>query len=74
MPKKTRQEKIIAGLRRKVAISPRPAFTPSPVISPSSQTQSFYVYPPQLIKKDLTRTFILAILAVSLELAIYLIK
>jgi hypothetical protein len=72
MSKKTRQEKIMADLRRRVAIVetesgviPAPAFL--------AQTQSLYIYPPQLVRKDLTRTFLLTILVISLELGIYLI-
>jgi len=42
--------------------------------SPSrSQTQSLYIYPVHLIKKDLTKTLLLCILAISLELALFLI-
>jgi len=46
-------------------------FTASTQISPPSQTQSLYIYPVQLIRKDLTKTLLLCILAISLELALY---
>lgn len=35
------------------------------------QSNSIYTYPTQLIKKDLTKTIILAILAISFELALF---
>jgi len=35
------------------------------------QKDSLYVYPVQLVRKDLTKTLILSILAISLELALF---
>ncbi|MBM3209477.1 hypothetical protein FJZ40_04275 [Candidatus Shapirobacteria bacterium] len=87
MGKKTRQEKIIADLRRKLKTtgvaweqlpSPPPeekkqAFRPESASQPTPyQSQSIYIYQPQLIKKDLTKTLALTILAVSLEIGMYL--
>jgi hypothetical protein len=88
MGKKTRKEKIIADLRRKVyssqSLSAAPqkiSFTsnigpPKIVVRPPeevAQTGSLYVYPVHLIRKDLTKTFLLSILAISLEVALFLL-
>ena len=77
MAKKTRKEKIIADLRRKVQNrqvanieAPKMAVQPAKELN---QTESFYVYPIQLIRKDLTKTFLLSILAISLEVALFLL-
>ncbi|HUW24404.1 MAG TPA: hypothetical protein VMW04_02125 [Patescibacteria group bacterium] len=90
MGKKTKKEKIIADLRRKVQAvqsqaSPAPA-NKTPLLSaidepkkdnfplkPTFQTPSLYIYPVQLIRKDLTKTFLLSILAISLEVALFLL-
>ena len=37
------------------------------------QIQSLYIYPVQLIRKDLTKTLVLCILAISLELGLYIL-
>lgn len=80
MPKKTRQEKIIADLRRKLAqtrtveyIIPKskpetpaikqPTVTPNPSPLPSFSLG--------LVKKDLTKTLLLTIIAISLEVVLY---
>lgn len=39
--------------------------------SVQSQSQSLYIYPVQLIRKDLTKTLVLCILAISLEIGLY---
>ena len=39
----------------------------------SIQTQSLYIYPIQLVRKDLTKTIVLSILAISLEVALFFI-
>jgi hypothetical protein len=72
MGRKTRKEKIIADLRRKLAMS-NTETTPSQAIPIIVQPESISVYPVVLIKKDLTKTAILSILAISLELALFLI-
>ena len=41
-------------------------------IPAQSQNQSLYIYPVQLIRKDLTKTLVLCILAISLELGLYI--
>lgn len=86
MSRKTRQEKIIADLRRKLKtgglvisqslpVQPlQEKITAMPAKAhamAADQKQSLYIYPPQLIKRDLTKTGVLAILAVSLEIGIY---
>ena len=80
MSKKTRKEKILADQRRQnnqsaVKIYPTKniSIALETVSQQSNQTQSIYNYPVQLIKKDLTKTLILCILAISLELALYFI-
>jgi len=95
MGKKTKKEKIIADLRRKVLLSQSQTFlshstqTPSskeisqnksPVISQSEkpistldQKVSLYIYPVHLIKKDLTKTLLLSILAISFEIGLYFV-
>jgi len=72
MGRKTRKEKIIADLRRKLAMSTTQN-TPSQAIPIIVQPESISVYPVDLIKKDLTKTIILSILAIILELALFLI-
>lgn len=97
--RKTRQEKIIAELRRQLATGKTKDFEMSPAKrdlalpenekldievrsekketeksnlpfpSPASHLPSFTSI--SLIKKDLTKTFVLTILAISLELVLY---
>jgi len=83
--KKTKRQKIIADLRRSTFSSfpvqkLSPVETLSPVqtstlySSPSiSQNESLYIYPVHLIRKDLTKTLLLSILAISLEVALFLL-
>jgi len=87
MSKKTKQEKIIADLRRKLALGQN---KPSLEIQPQKQAIPTFakVYEPlsslndkteittgnlSLIKKDLTKTLILSILAISFELVLYFV-
>lgn len=72
MGRKTKKEKIIADLRRKLAMSTT-EITPPQAIPTTVQTESICLYPVELIKKDLTKTIILSILAVSFEIALFLI-
>ncbi len=75
MPKKTRQEKIIADLRRKletVKITDTPP--PSPSINyPSTGPKHLENNSTSYVLKDLRKTFILAGLAISFEIIVYLI-
>lgn len=82
MPRKTKKDKVIAKLRRELAEQrvgsekeEGPKHTPPLLTSkPTSHLSSpspLLTYPVSLIKKDLTRTVGLAILAISLELGIY---
>lgn len=94
MGKKTRKEKIIADLRRKLQSSQFRQDLPlenkaerEPIknaqegkklptyesATASPQNVSLYNFPVQLIKKDLTKTLFLSILAISLELTLYFI-
>lgn len=86
MSKKTKKQKIIADQRRKSILfslpinetSPNPTPSQAPAStfhSPSSINQrvSLYIYPVHLIRKDLTKTFLLSILAISLEIALFLV-
>lgn len=85
MSKKTKRQKIIADQRRSAFSSfpiqkNVPIEIPSPVktlsVPPApfvSQNESLYIYPVHLIRKDLTKTLILSILAISLEVALFLI-
>ncbi len=72
--KKTKKQKIIADLRRQVLFARQPVeFSLPQEITPKiNQTQSLYFYPIQLIRKDLTKTLVLCILAISFEIALYL--
>lgn len=88
--RKTRQEKIIAELRRKLEAtratgekwvvgseSSRGSEHEEkmerliPITHPQPITQNSSQYLTPYIKKDLTKTFVLAILAISLELVLY---
>lgn len=80
MSKKTRKEKILADFRRqknqpKVKVFPAEniSIPPENHSQQINQNQSIYNYPIHLIKKDLTKTLILCILAISFELALYFI-
>lgn len=87
MSKKTKQEKIIADLRRqlettRVSVSPmhstysvRDNTVKTPTIQPSQVTNNLSVSKDSLslIKKDLTKTLILSILAISFELVLYFV-
>jgi len=83
MGRKTKKEKIIADLRRKMAkleVREEKKIYQEPKISleninsqekPSFQSPSIYIYPVQFIKKDLTKTIFLTILAISFEVALF---
>lgn len=87
MSKKTKQEKIIADLRRqlettRVNVSPmhsiysvRNNTVKTSTIQPSQVTNNLSVSKDSLslIKKDLTKTLILSILAISFELVLYFV-
>jgi hypothetical protein len=75
MSKKTRKQKILADLRVKRASSllVNTDIEAKTVKIQTRQNQSLYIYPVQLIRKDLTKTLLLSILAVSLEIALFLI-
>lgn len=85
MSKKTKRQKIIADQRRSAFSSfpvqknvpveiPSPVKTLSELPTPSAnQNESLYIYPVHLIRKDLTKTLVLSILAISLEAALFLI-
>lgn len=84
MARKTKKQKIIAEFRRKsssiqvtlpvihnetkLSEKERVQVMPLP-----HQNDSLYIYPIQLIKKDLTKTLLLSILAISLEIALFFI-
>lgn len=85
--RKTKKQKIIAE-KRKLGIKPSPVdimpqqhlneFKPtidsiSSATSKTNQSISIYSYPVHFIRKDLTKTFVLCILAISLEIALYFI-
>jgi len=82
MAKKTKQEKIIADLRRRLQAQEEKLIAPklSPKTKPKQEvrtesrpmTDSFAI-PTDLIKKDLIKTTILTIVAISLELVVYLV-
>jgi len=85
MARKTKKQKIIADYRRKISSlenfsRPLPqkeekkaVFAPELTTNSPAQSQSIYIYPVQLIKKDLTKTLILSILAISFEVALFLL-
>lgn len=77
MSKKTRKQKIIADLRRQI-VAPKETTVPLPEHKPETtpqvtQTQSLYLYPIHLVRKDLTKTLVLCILAISFEIALYFV-
>lgn len=82
MARKTKQDKIIADLRRKLRAQEERSTPITPELSskikqeakPKSQplTDTLTI-PTDLIKKDLMRTLVLTIVAISLELVVYLI-
>ncbi len=80
MSKKTRQEKIIADLRRKLQTQMTQVSKPSIELPEPERKLTEHVkvegaqvpeIQVSLIKKDLTKTLILTILAISLELVLY---
>ncbi len=84
MARKTKKQKIIADLRRKISLPSQnlilaksetklPEKQSVTATYSSSQNASLYIYPVQLIKKDLTKTLLLSILAISLEIALFFI-
>ena len=82
MAKKTKQEKIIADLRRKLQAQEEKLTAPklSPKTKPKQEVRTesrpmtdTFAIPTDLIKKDLIKTTILTIVAISLELVVYLV-
>jgi len=86
MARRTKKEKILADLRKKTQLlsslsheassnlTPHQTTTSNlhPLSSPK-QNESLYIYPIQLIRRDLTKTLLLSILAISLEIALFLL-
>jgi len=84
MARKTKKQKIIAELRKKnsliqatlpvihneIELSEKEPIKATPSLP---QNASLYIYPIHLIKKDLTKTLLLSILAISLEIALFFI-
>lgn len=84
MARKTKQEKIIADLKRRLQAQ---QVKPAPVVpqiveesglefrpqEPSRPPVDTFSIPTDLIKKDLVRTVVLTIVAISLEFVLYLI-
>lgn len=74
MGRKTKKEKIIADLKRQLSKTKVQTVIASQIsYSPPIQSESIYAYPAQLIKKDLTKTIVLAILAIGFEVIAFLI-
>lgn len=84
MARKTKKQKIIAELRRKSSSirvtlpvihneTKLPEKESATTTHSPPQNDSLYIYPIQLIKKDLTKTLLLSILAISLEIALFFI-
>jgi hypothetical protein len=87
MPKKTKRQKILARQRRHVlsSLSTVTPSAQLPKTDDASQTFSFQLSPPPVksvttaddleeltvIKRDLTKTLILAVIAVVIELGVY---
>jgi hypothetical protein len=81
MSKKTKKEKIASDIRKQILFARQPENAvqePSLLVLPVKnqpaspiQSQSLYIYPVHLIKKDLTKTLLLSILAISFEIALY---
>lgn len=80
--KKTKAEKRLADLRRVLELERAGKTLEYKPVLPTEDgkqntiitqphNQSIYIYPVQLIRKDLTKTFLLCILAISLELGLY---
>jgi len=65
------QNKGVTGKVAYVSYTPK-IILPKPNSQPI-QKESLYIYPTQLIRKDLTKTLLLSILTISFELALYLI-
>ncbi len=83
MARKTKQEKIIADLRKrlraqeeKLTLAPKLSSKTKPkqeVRTESRPVTGTFAIPTDLIKKDLIKTTILTIVAISLELVVYLV-
>jgi hypothetical protein len=85
MAKKTKKAKQLADRRRLALASQSLAYSWQKSLtsitnidnkkasSPVYQNGSIYTYPLSLIQKDLTKTLLLSILTVSLELALFLV-
>lgn len=86
MARKTKKQKILADLRRETffhrSFPNKELKTSEPEYLPTRQdrepkqqyqTDSLYSYQIQLVRKDLTKTLLLCILAISLEVALYFV-
>jgi hypothetical protein len=84
MAKKTKQEKIIADLRRRLQVQERQfsplktELTPKVRLEPEEKIKerpivNTFAIPTDLIKKDLMKTLILSGVAISLEFVLYFI-
>lgn len=81
MGRKTKKEKIIADFRRKMAkldsssqVFSAPTITTSFQVAETPKTEVLSIFPDSLIKKDLTKTIILAILTIGFEIILFLIS
>jgi hypothetical protein len=80
MSKKTKQEKIIADLRRRLQAQEKQPLPLTPKIKLEAEEKmrerpvvNTFVIPTDLIKKDLMKTLILSGVAISLEFVLYFI-
>jgi hypothetical protein len=72
--RKTKKQKILAEQKRQaILVNQPPSFEPKTTFEKTSQNLSIYSYPTHLVRKDLTKTVLLCILAISLEIALYFI-
>ena len=82
MSKKTKQEKIITDLRRRLQAQEKqssplmPKLTPKIEFEPEEKIRerpviNTFAIPTDLIKKDLMKTLILSVVAISLEFVLY---
>jgi len=86
MGKTTKKQKLMADLRRQTEFSKnfnistpvkfnnKESLDTSKINTPEDhhQTDSLYAYPVQNIRKDLTKTLVLCILAISFEIALFI--
>lgn len=70
--KRTRKEKLVAQLRRKLRAMPEPQIETKRIVTTGNFYNPEIILPTNALRSDLTRTAVMTILALILQMAVYI--